>query len=279
MSGRTPWVHGLFRFGFIARGLVYLVPGVLAFYLALGMHGAMITQTGTIGVVGRQPQGRLLLLFLAVGLASYSLWGFDRAILDPLRKGHSIRGIFERLGFASSGLAYAGLLVATVRFLTSASTSPHTAKGRDWAAELLLKPSGAWLLGIVGLGWIVGAGFLQIAIGWRGTFEDDLALERRGQTERLWAVRLGRVGIVARGLVFTIIGILLVTAALHANPHKESGLDGAFLELTRQPFGRILLAAAALGLVAFGVFSMMCSRWMRLGATERAPGSHSSSTV
>ena len=268
---RGPWIRGLFRAGYIARALVYLVPGVLALRLVIGTHGAMITQTGTIGVIGRQPQGRLLLLPVAAGLAGYALWGMARAVLDPLRKGRSIQGILERLGFAMSGLAYAGLLAATVRFLVSA---PHAAKGRDWAAELLSKPSGEWLLGIVGLCWIAGAGILQIVEGWRGTFKDDLALERMGSGERRWATRLGHVGIVARGVMFSIVGMLLVAAALHANPHKESGLDGALLELTRQPFGRILLAALALGLVVFGAFSVMCARWMRMGATARV-GSHS----
>jgi hypothetical protein len=270
---KSPLILGLFRFGFIARGLVYLVPGGLAFLLALGMHGAMITQTGTIGVIGRQPQGRLLLLPFAVGLASYALWGLARAILDPLRKGHSIQGIFERLGFATSGLAYAGLLAAAIGFLASAA--PHVAQDRDWGADLLGKPSGAWLLGIAGLAWIAGAGILQIVVGWRGMFLDDLALERMGAGQRRWASRLGRVGIVGRGIVFSIIGMLFVAAALHANPHKEHGLDGALLELTRQPFGRVLLAGGALGLIVFGVFSMMCAFWMRLGPSARAFGSHS----
>jgi mannitol-specific phosphotransferase system IIBC component len=98
-------IQGLFRAGYIARGLVYLIPGVLALRLAIGTHGAMITQTETIGVIGRQPQGRLLLLLLAAGLAGYALWGMARAVLDPLGRGHSVQGIFDRLGYAMSGLA------------------------------------------------------------------------------------------------------------------------------------------------------------------------------
>ena len=272
-AARSPWIQLPFRFGYVARGLLYIVPGVLALLLAVGMRGAMITQTESIGVIGRQPLGRLLLLPVAAGLAGYALWGFVRAVLDPLRRGHSVKGIFERLGYATSGMAHTALLAATVRFLLSATT--HAAKGRDWAAELLAKPSGAWLLGIVGLCWIAGAGVLQVVVGWRGTFLDDLALERMDSGERRWAERLGRVGMVARGIVFSIIGALLVAAALHANPHKESGMDGALLEVTRQPFGRILLAAAAVGLMVFGVFSVMCARWMRLGPAARASGSPS----
>jgi hypothetical protein len=48
-------------------------------------------------------------------------------------------------------------------------------------------------------------------------------------------------------------------------------MDGALLALARQPFGRMLLAAAGLGLVAFGVFSAMCARWMRMHITAPAP--------
>jgi len=36
---RAPWLQGLFRVGYIARGLVYLVPGVLALRLVIGAHG------------------------------------------------------------------------------------------------------------------------------------------------------------------------------------------------------------------------------------------------
>jgi len=261
---RNPWIDRLFRFGFVARGLVYLLPGVLALRWALGTRGAMITQTGAIGLIGRQPLGRILLLPVAVGLASYALWGVVRALLDPLRKGNSVQGVLARLGFASSGLAYAALLAAALRLLKSQTY--RLDQDKDWAADLLARPSGAWLLGIVGLGWIVGAGLVQIAIGWRGTFLKDLALERMGDWERRSAAWLGRVGIVGRGVVFSIIGILLVAASLHANPRDEHGLDGALVELTRQPFGRIPLAASALGLMAFGVFSMMCAFWMRLGS-------------
>jgi hypothetical protein len=65
--------------------------------------------------------------------------------------------------------------------------------------------------------------------------------------------------------------MLLVGVALHANPHHGYGMDGALLALVRQPFGRMLLAAAGLGLIAFGVFSAMCARWMRTRVAGSAP--------
>jgi hypothetical protein len=82
---------------------------------------------------------------------------------------------------------------------------------------------------------------------------------------------------VTRGIVFTIIGVFLVATAFHANPHHATGMDGALLGLLRQPFGRTLLGAAGLGLIAFGVFSVMCARWVRIRIDGSALRSNSSS--
>jgi len=275
-AANNAWVELMSRFGYFVRGVVYILPGVLALELALGAHGAAITQTGAIEMIGRQPQGRILLVVVAVGLASYALWGVIRAVLDPLHKGHSPRGLAKRFGFAMSALAYAGLFTATLGYLSG--SVPHNASHQDWSTGLLARPFGAWIVGIIGLCWIAGAGIGEIVRGWRGEFEKDLALANMGSMERKWAVPLGRFGTVARGAVFTIVGMLLVAAALHANAHRQVGLDGALLELARQPFGRALLASAALGLIAFGTYSVMCARWMRMRADPDSHRSHPSHT-
>jgi putative effector of murein hydrolase LrgA (UPF0299 family) len=210
-----------------------------------------------------------------VGLAGYSLWGLIRAIFDPLDRGRSASGIGQRLGYAFSAIAFAGLFVATVRYLV---TAPHRiAEARDWTPSLLALPLGRWIVGIVGLFWLFGAGIVQIRAGWRGSFRKDLDLERVSPGERIWANRLGRIGIVARGVVFTIIGLLLLAAAVRSGS-RRAGMDGALLELARQPFGQVLLAATALGLIVFGIYSVMCSRWMRVRLSEHESSSHRSST-
>jgi hypothetical protein len=265
----NPWIIRLARFGLVVRGVVYIVPGVVALRLALGTHGAAMTQTSAIEVIGHQPFGLALLVAVAVGLAGYSLWGVIRVVFDPLQKGHSPRGLAKRFGFATSALAYASLVAVTVRVLTSALH--QTPKPYDWTAGLLSKPFGAWLLAIIGLCWIAGSGIGEIARGWSGSFREDLDLASVGPVERRWTMRIGRFGVVARGVVFTIVGILLVGAALHANLHHSDGMDGALLALADQPFGRMLLAAAGLGLVAFGVFSAMCARSMRMRVAGTTP--------
>jgi hypothetical protein len=260
----------LMRLGYIVRGIIYLLPGVLALRMALGTHGGggggAITPNGAVEMIAQQPLGRFLLIPIAAGLAGYSLWGVIRAVLDPLNRGHSPKGIGTRLGYALSALAFAGLFAATLRFI--AGSMAHIPEDRDWTAELFAHPAGRWLVGIIGLCWIAGAGISQIVIGWTGSFEKDLKKERMTSTEHWLAVRLGRVGITVRGVVFTVIGMLIVAAALHLNPQDSRGMDGALLELLHQPFGRALLAFVALGLITFGTFSVMCARWMRLPSSR-----------
>ena len=258
---RSAWVRYFMRFGQIVRGIIYVVLGALALRLALGTRGEEMSETGAIETIGQQPLGGTLLLGVAVGLAGHALWGVIRAVLDPLRKGDSPLGIAQRLGFAASAVAYAGLLFFTIGFIVG--SLPQAARSIDWTAKLLAMPFGAWLVGMVGMCWIAVAG-IQIVRGWRGQFVCDLDLDRRSAAERRWAVSLGRVGTVTRGGVFTIMGIFVVASAFQANPHHATGMDGALLELLRRPFGRPLLALAGLGFIVFGVYSAMCARWMQI---------------
>jgi len=258
---KHPWFERRARWGYVVRGLIYLIPGVLAFRLALGAHGAAVTQTGAIELMSREPFGHPILIVVAVGLAAYSLWGVVRAVFDPLRQGHSAGGILVRLGYVSSALGYAGFFLAALRLL--AGKSAHSSK--DWLARLLDAPFGPWILGIFGLCWIGGAGIAEVIKALRGSFERDLQTERMGPNEKRFALWLGRFGIALRGLVFAIIGGSLVAAAWHLDPLRKRGLAGALLDLAHQPYGRFLLATVALGLIAFGVFSILGARWARTG--------------
>jgi hypothetical protein len=275
--GRNParrvWIERLSRLGFVIRGIIYFVPGVFALEWALGRQRQPMSQASAIDVIGQQPFGRVLLVVVAVGLAGYAAWGVVRAIYDPLRRGHSPVGIALRLGYAASAIAYLGLLVATLGLLTGSLSQVR--QHQDWTVWLPARPFGAVILVAVGLCWIFGSGITQIVMGWRHTFERDLALERMGGIERRWAIGLGRVGLVSRGIVFTIIGLLLVAAAFHLHSRSDTGLEGALRELANQPFGHTLLGAAGLGLMAFGSYSAMCARWMRMHRAADDLGSSS----
>jgi hypothetical protein len=75
-----------------------------------------------------------------------------------------------------------------------------------------------------------------------------------------------RFGLIARGVVFVIIGGFLIVAAVEFSSAQARGLQGALQTLQQQPYGWILLGIVALGLVAFGIYSLIEAWYRRIEA-------------
>lgn len=67
--------------------------------------------------------------------------------------------------------------------------------------------------------------------------------------------RLGRAGLVAKGVIYTIVAILALQVAL-GRGGQTTGQQGALAALAAQPFGRTLLALMALGLAAYALWRL-----------------------
>ncbi len=261
-AANNPWVSRLARFGYIARGALYAIIGLLALQLALGDGGRATDQTGAIATLGSQPFGKFLLVLIAIGLTGYSMWGFVRAIWDPLGKGHDKEGLVQRFGYLVSAVSYGALVTPTMSFITGSGRGGHTGSPQDLSAQLLKNSSGVWIVGLIGLFWLAAAAG-QFYQAYTASFMEDFKASKMNANEEKQALNIGRFGLAARGVVFALIGFFLIQAALHANPNDAKGLDGALLVLAQQPYGQILLAIVALGLIAFGVYSFFCARWLR----------------
>src|SRR5439155_19928643 len=111
---------------------------------ALGIGGSATDPSGSLRLLAGGPAGKALLLAVVFGLGAYSIWGFVRAIFDPLHRGRDAPGIAERLGFAWSGIAYAGIVLFALRLL--AGTSPAGAHDgtQSTIAKVLTIPGGQW---------------------------------------------------------------------------------------------------------------------------------------
>lgn len=79
-----------------------------------------------------------------------------------------------------------------------------------------------------------------------------------------WSGHIGKAGIIARSIVFGIIGFFLIRTALQADPDETKGLDGALAEVAQRPFGAVLLAIVSIGLMAYGVYMFAESRYKRI---------------
>jgi hypothetical protein len=237
--------------------------GVLALGLALGIGGAATDQSGSLLVITGNPLGKIVLLCVVVGLVAYAVWGFVRAIFDPLNRGDKAPGIAERLGFAWSGIAYSSIALFAGKLLVGAATAKHRDATQSAIATILAYPAGRWIA--VGIGLVaIAVGLGQFVIAYKATFRKDLKRSEMDQTEKKIVDQLGRMGMVARGVTFTLVGWFVFQGGLHQDPAQVHGFGGAFQFLLTQPFGRVILAAVALGFIALGLHSFACARWIRL---------------
>lgn len=259
---RHAGLERLLRFGLFIRGVIYFLSGMFALEWALGRERQPMTTAGVIDQIGRQRLGTSLLVVVAAGLTAYAAWGIIRAVADPVGHGHSPRGIVLRVGYVMSTIGYIGLLVLTIRLLQG-GPALHV-QPWDWSAEVLTRPFGGVMVAAIGLAGLFGSGLAQIVTGLRHSFLKDLQLERMGRRERRWAVALGSVALVARGIVYSIAGGMLIAAALHGPSPYGTGLEGALGQLAHRPFGRAMVALLGLGLTTFGIYSALTSRWMRM---------------
>jgi hypothetical protein len=250
----SPFQVALGRFGYAAEGLVYLLIGVIAVQVALGRGGETTDNKGVLVQIAGAPFGRVLLIAIAIGFVGYAVWRFCEAALDPERKGSDAKGIAKRLGFAITGVLHLAFAVSVVRLLQTGSAGANTdTTAKGGTAELLSKPFGQWLVGLVGLGVLGFAGW-QFYQAIKAKFRENADLAAMNKTEEELYTTLGRIGYAARGVVFVVIGLFLIVAARNANPQDAHGLDSALADLATRPFGPWLLGLTALGFVAYGLF-------------------------
>jgi hypothetical protein len=258
----SPLMEGLTRVGYGARGLIYITMGLLAVGIALQRGGAPADQQGAIAAISRQPAGLILLWVVLVGLISYSLWGVIRAVLDPLRKGHDLKGLLARGGFLFSAASYGLLILPTYGFITGAGQRAQAGQTQQSLASIMAMPWGRWVVGAIGLAVIAG-GLHQVYEGVNASFDRQFKTYAMSAKEIKWATQLGRFGTAARGLIFAVVGGLLCVAAYQSNSNQDIGVDAALAALLRQPYGAWLLAIVAVGLIAFGVYSMLTAVWFQ----------------
>ncbi len=255
-------MESLMRLGYVTRGLVYGVVGLLALQLVLGGGGALTNPQGAIIIMGQTGLGKFPLYFILVGLFGYGLWGFVRAIADPLHKGTQPKGIAERIGYALSGASYLLLALATFSLIFGGAAA-QPAQAQRAAAAVLAQPMGMLVLGVVAV-IIVGVGLAQMYEGFRMEFGQQFNMYALTGNQRQWIMRLGRFGMAARGLVVALVGAFLLLAAYTRDASRVQNLDGVLSAILHAPVGPLLLGIVALGLIAFGAYSIMSGFWLRL---------------
>jgi hypothetical protein len=249
----TGWYAALARVGLVAKGISYGIVGALALKLALGDGGKATSRQGALQSLARHSWGKVLLISLAIGFAAYAAWRFIEAFAD------SKWG--RRAGCVGRGLIYASLTFSAIKILTGAAGSAsQNAKAHKTAATVLSWPGGTWIVGIAGV-VIVGAGLWNLYRGLSRKFEDKWRVAEMREAARRWGGRAGVAGHLARAVVFALIGIFVVKAALEFTPKDAIGFDGALQKLAHTSYGPYLLGVTATGLVCYGLFCLVDARY------------------
>ena len=258
----SPWIERLARAGYVAYGMVYVLVGVLALRAAFGGSGKTTGQEGALRSILLAPLGRVLLGLVAAGLVAYAVWRLFQGLQDPEDEGRDAKGVVKRLDHVLNGLFHTALAFSAGQ-LALGSGGGGGGSPDDWTATLMSQPLGRWLALVAGA-VIFCAGLYQCYKAYKADFRDELKSHEMSRREKAWTTRSGRLGYAARGVVFGVIGIFLLQAALQADPQAARGLGGALEALARQPFGPYLLGLVAVGFVAYGAFMFVVARYRRI---------------
>jgi hypothetical protein len=259
-SGRG-WYAVVARSGLVAKGLSFGLVGALAIGLAVGSGGKATSREGALAQLAHHAFGKVVLGALALGFAAYAFWRFVQAYAErPDDEDGQAKVWGKRLGYIGRGVIYAGLTFTTLKILFgSGAGGSQDERANKSTAVVLGWPAGRWLIVAAGI-VVVGVGLWNLYRGVARKFDDKWRVGRLSPAVRKWGTRAGVVGHVARFVVFGLVGVFLVKAAIDYKPNDAIGIDGALQKLAHASYGPYLLGLTAAGLVAYGVYCLVDAR-------------------
>ena len=243
----------LTRFGYTALGLVYVALGGAALYVAIaGTRQRATGFAGTFRLLLDRPSGPTIVAWVAAGLAAFVLARLADAA-DPRWPR------IDRLVALVVALGHGALVWMSISLLLRLRRGPtftHSA-----IAWLLSRPWGATALQAVGI-VAIAVGVYQLWQALSGRLRQRLKQRQLGSAH-VYAIRVGRFGIAARGLVTAIVGWFLVRAARDLDPHEFHEVGGVLEILHKMRFGGLLLGLAGAGLCAYGAYLVLLGFFRR----------------
>jgi hypothetical protein len=260
----SKWLDRTARLGFVARGVVYAIVAGIAVKLAFGSGSSeQANKQGALQAIADQPFGRGVLVLLAVGLAGYALWRFSQAATGYQDTDDDKKRTAKRLAAAGKGAIYVAFCASTIAVIAGHASQNGEQQPKTWTARVLDWPGGPLLVGLAGAAIAVG-GIYLIVRGLTTKFEDQLETGRMGPGLRRASLTLGVVGSVGRGVVFGLLGVLLIGASINHDPNQAQGIDGTLRTIGDRAYGQVLLFLTAVALFAFAAYSMVEARYRRM---------------
>ncbi len=263
---RVTLIDGCARAGEFTLGGIYTLIGVLALQLAFGVRGGKATDAdGAFVFLTRAHSGVLLLALICAGLLALVAWRWSQAFLDTERKGKTGRGLVRRTVYFLSGGFYLMLALSSGGLLLGHARH-HSPGAKGWAARAMEKPLGTAGVGAVAIGLLIYAAF-QLREVFQARFREHLKLGALSGNQQHWVVQVSRVGLLARTVVFLVMGGYLLRASIDADPREAKGLGEALGAVFHRRSGALLLGLVASGLLAYAFHLFVLARYRRVSTS------------
>jgi hypothetical protein len=261
------WLRSVSRLGLICRGMVYLLVGYLALRLALAVHGrtgAPASSAGAVQEAVAHAWGGVPLMLLVAGLGAYALSQLIEAVFRPSRATGKLGSWRQRVVSSWGFLLYSAFCLSTARLLVETEPAQTAQREQrqytDAAADLLATGWGRALLILVGvLAVVAGVETGRRAV--RLNFQERFTARHMPAALAILIRALGALGCVARAVVFVLVGVFALKAAILSSAQQVKGLDAVFRAVADGAYGSWLLALLASGLLCYGLYCLLEARY------------------
>jgi uncharacterized protein DUF1206 len=251
----------LARGGFIGYGVIHLLFAWLAAQIAFGNSGKESDQSGALSELATKPFGKVLVIIVIIGMVALAIWqAFEAVVGESGRQGKE--AVAERVVSGVRAIIYLAIAWSGFKIVQGAGSSNANSQEKG-ASTLMDATGGRWLLGLIGV-VVAGVGVGLVVYGLLKKFEEHQNTQQMSPSVRKTNRRLGMAGYAAKGVAYTIAGVLVVAAAVTYDPDKARGLDAALRTLAQASYGPWLLGLIALGIAAFGVFCFAQAKYRKV---------------
>ena len=252
-------IEKMARTGYVAKGVVYGITGVLTFMAAFNMGGKTTGKTGVMEFLEKQSFGNVLMALMVLGLLWYVGWRFVQAFKDPENIGSDKKGKVKRVGFFVSAIVYLGLAVYGIKKLIDAGSS----SGGNKNFEFLSGNFGIFVFAVVGL-CLIGVSIAKFRKAYTKKFLEKFDYKSISEEKRRKVIKnTGYLGIISRGIIFAILGYFFLRAAYTSNTSDIQTTTDAFAFLRESSYGAYLMGIVAAGFVCYAIFMFAMARYRK----------------
>lgn len=244
----------LAKIGYTARGVVFILVACIALFS--GIADAKADTKSALAALLDQPFGRLWVALIGTGLLGFVAWRLVQSLADSDGHGKSAKGIAIRAALFGSAMTYLGLAAYALGHVISAAAGGEGSGEKGLAQWIMSQPFGPYLAMAVGLGFVSGGAVTMIK-GISRKFEKYIKIPN-GRKIIGW---LCVYGLVARGIVFAVTGVLFTYAGFIVDPDQAGSMSDALQWLRQLPFGAYVYVVVAAGLAAFGIYNLVEAKY------------------